>query len=350
MIRGLNAQVYEDNFSDGDLLGGISHSLNGVKSIEVLEGPGSALFGSGPPGGTINIVHFTPSSELHYGASVQAGSFGTITNNDYITGPTSIPGLNYRIDATVSRSDGFRDLANRDYEIRPSLEWQVGTHTLDFALDLRHISETPDSYGIIYFNGSPIKNVPINAKYSTPFATSNEDVVRPTLTDAWRVTDFLTINNRLSCLHRSLDALSNGDSTSTKVSGGAVVGRQLKAAAETISTAASTTSSSRFGNSTTGPIRHTLLTGFEYEHQTIDTERSTADLPNILNAFAPIPPETSLAGINFLCNSSHSCDQDQLVRELLWAISTRPIRSTSPTNSRSAPLCVRISSTRRSHR
>src|SRR6202012_2576719 len=84
LIRGLNAQVYEDNFSDGDLLGGISHSLNGVDHIEVVEGPGSALFGSGPPGGTINIVHSKPSSDLHAGASVQAGSFGTVVNNDYL--------------------------------------------------------------------------------------------------------------------------------------------------------------------------------------------------------------------------------------------------------------------------
>jgi hypothetical protein len=34
----------------------------------------------------------------------------------------------------------------------------------------------------------------------------------------------------------------------------------------------------RFG---TGSVGHTLLTGFEYQHQTIDTQRSTADLPNI---------------------------------------------------------------------
>lgn len=92
LIRGLNAQVYEDGFSDGDQLGGISHSLNGVQSIEILEGPGSALFGSGPPGGTINIVHYTPSPDFHFGASVQAGSFGTVSNSDYITGPTTLPG------------------------------------------------------------------------------------------------------------------------------------------------------------------------------------------------------------------------------------------------------------------
>jgi iron complex outermembrane receptor protein len=78
LIRGLNAQFYNDGFRDGDQLVGLPHSLNGVKQVEILEGPGSALFGSGPPGGTINIVHYTPSSDFHYGASVQAASFGTI--------------------------------------------------------------------------------------------------------------------------------------------------------------------------------------------------------------------------------------------------------------------------------
>ena len=38
LIRGLNAQVYTDGFSDGDQLGGLSHSLNGVKRVEILEG------------------------------------------------------------------------------------------------------------------------------------------------------------------------------------------------------------------------------------------------------------------------------------------------------------------------
>ncbi|HTJ92083.1 MAG TPA: TonB-dependent receptor, partial [Pararobbsia sp.] len=63
----------------------------------------------------------------------------------------------------------------------------------------------------------------------------------------------------------------------------------------------------------TGSVKHTLLTGFEYQHQTIDTERTTADLPNIPDAFAPVPPETSLAGLTFLCDAKHSCDNDHLV-------------------------------------
>ncbi|WP_109479250.1 TonB-dependent siderophore receptor [Paraburkholderia sp. C35] len=311
LIRGLNAQIYNDGFSDGDLLGGISHSLNGVDHIEIIEGPGSALFGSGPPGGTINIVHYTPSDEFHFGGNVQSGSYGTIGGSGYVTGPTGISGLNYRVDATISRSDGFRDLASRDEEIRPAFEWKLDNHKIDFSIDARNIHETPDSYGLIYFHGSPITNVSRDAKYSTPFAFAHGDYVRPTLTDEWKINDFLTINNRFSYLHRSLDVLGNGDSTSTKVSGNEVVGRQLRQQDD---------SDNSFDYQlepvwkfATGTVKHTLLTGFEYQHQTIDTERTTADLPNIPDAFAPVPPETSLAGLNFLCDAKHSCDNDHLV-------------------------------------
>ena len=310
LIRGLNAQIYEDGFSDGDQLGGISHSLNGVDRIEVLEGPGSALFGSGPPGGTINILHYTPSPVFHFGGNIQGGSFGTVTSNDYITGPTGASGLNYRIDATISHSDGFRDLSSHDYEIRPSLEWQLGNHTIDFALDLRQVYETPDSYGIIYFNGSPLKDVSIDSKYSTPFAFSHSNIVRPTVTDSWVVNDFLTVNNKFSYLHRTLDTLANGDSSSTKVSGGEVIGRQLRQQDDT-DDSFDYQLEPVWKFSTSG-VKHTLLTGFEFVHQTIATNRTTADLPNIPDAFAPVPPETSAANLTFLCDAKHSCGNDNL--------------------------------------
>ena len=285
LIRGLNAQIFTDRFNDGDQLGGLVHSLNGVKQIEILEGPGSALFGSGAPGGTINIVHYDPSPVFHWGTSTQVNSFGGVTNNEYVTGPTSITGLNYRIDATVTGGGAFRDLNSKDYEIRPEFQWHVNDHTFTFALDARHIEQTPDSYGLIYFGGQPITGVPNTAKYSTPFAFAKQDVVRPTFTDQWDVSDLLTINNRFSYTHREIDAMRNNDSM-TAINGAsgahlrpvlmALVGRQL-----------------RFQNDSdnffdyqfepvwkfyTGGIHHTLLTGFEYQHQDMDTFRVTADL------------------------------------------------------------------------
>jgi iron complex outermembrane receptor protein len=310
LIRGLNAQIYTDGFSDGDELSGLSHSLNGVERVEILEGPGSALFGSGPPGGTINIVHDEPSSVLHYGGNVQAGSFGTLANSDYATGPTGIAGLDYRVDATVSHADGFRDLSSRDQELRPAFRWQWGDHVTDVALDLRRIHETPDSYGLIYFDGAPIRNVSIDAKYSSPFTSARSTYVRPTLTDAWAVNDTLTINNRLSYLHRTLDVLVNGDSSSTKVTDGEVVDRQLRQQDDRDDSI--DYQLEPVWKFATGSLQHTLLTGFEYQHQSLATERSTADLPNIPDAFAPQPPETSLDGIVFKCDAKHSCDDDRL--------------------------------------
>ncbi|CAA2141690.1 TonB-dependent siderophore receptor [Hyphomicrobium sp. ghe19] len=339
LIRGLNAQVYSDGFSDGDQLGGLSHSLNGVQGIEIQEGPGSALFGSGPPGGTINILHYKPSSEFHYGDSLQVGSFGTITDNFFVTGPSTLPGLDYRVDATVSHSDGFRDLESQDYEIRPDFIWHFGDHTFEFALDARHLDQTPDSYGLIYFKGQPITGVPIDAKYSTPFADATQDFLRPTFADSWNVNDFLTVNNRFSYLYRTLDAVRNGDSTRTfvctnpatqkdPVTGKAcipdqVVGRQLRQQSDTDNDL--DYQFEPVWKFSTGAVSHTLLTGFEVQHETLSTSRSTADLPNIADAFAPVPPETSLNGLTFKCDASHSCDDDHLAATYLSLYATDQI-------------------------
>jgi iron complex outermembrane receptor protein len=326
LIRGLNAQVYTDGFSDGDQLGGLTHSLNGVRRIEILEGPGSALFGSGPPGGTINIVHYDPSPVFHWGTNVEAGSFGTINNSTYVTGPTRVPGLNYRIDSTVASSDGFRDLGSRDYEFRPSFSWQVEDHTYSFALDARHIEQTPDSYGLIYLNGQPISGVSSTAKYSTPFSFANQDYIRPTFTDKWDVTDFLTINNRLSYTHRDIDAMRNNDSmsaTGTHIVGDTLVGRQLRD--QNDSDGNLDYQFEPVWKFRTGSVGHTLLTGFEYQHDVMDTQRQTADLPNIANIFAPTPPELTPAGLSFLCDAKHSCDNDHLVADYFGFYATDQI-------------------------
>jgi iron complex outermembrane receptor protein len=330
LIRGLNAQFYNDGFREGDQLGGLSHMLNGVKQVEILEGPGSALFGSGPPGGTINIVHYTPSPDFHYGASVQTGSFGTINSTGYVTGPTSIAGLNYRIDGTASHTDGFRDLKASDYEIRPDVVWNVYNHTVEFSLDARQLRQQPDSYGIIYFNGSPLKSVPIDAKYSWPFSTADNNYLRPTITDKWFINDVLTINNRLSYLYRDFGVLRTGDSANTKVDTNPnsptfnqVVGMQIRNQHDRDNTL--DYQFEPVWKFATGPMTHTLLTGFEYLHQIIDSQRTTADLPNIPNAFAPVPAMLSPSQMAFQCGrvvsavsgltASHSCQDDHLATD-----------------------------------
>jgi len=149
LIRGLDARIYTDGLSDFDQINGLPHSLNGVDHVEILKGPGSALFGSGPPGGTINIVHSLPSSDPHAGISTQVGSFGSVTTDMFATGATTIPYLNYRVDGLVQHSDGFRSLKGADYELRPQFQYSWDHHETNMSLDLRHIEATPDPSGIV---------------------------------------------------------------------------------------------------------------------------------------------------------------------------------------------------------
>jgi iron complex outermembrane receptor protein len=310
MIRGLQAQTYNDGFSDGDQVNGPMHSLLGVERIEVLEGPGSALLGSGPPGGSINLIHYTPSAQLHWGSDIQVGSFGTANGSAYVTGSTGIDGLNYRLDVATSRSDGYRSLGSWRKEIRPALQWNIGDHKIEFSIEAQDYMATPDSYGMIYYQGAPISNVPFNAKYSTPFARARGNYVRTTLSDEWKINDHLTLNNRLSFMHHALDFYSNGDSTHAKIVGDVFTGRQLRHQDDTLNTI--DYQLEPIWKFSTGNIRHTLVTGLEYLNQGLNTDKTTADLPDIDDIFAPVPLETSIASLNFQCAPGHSCQNDQV--------------------------------------
>ncbi|HEY3793851.1 MAG TPA: TonB-dependent receptor, partial [Bradyrhizobium sp.] len=326
-IRGMDARFYSDNFPDGDQSNGFPHSLNGVERVEVLKGPGSALFGSGPPGGTVNVVHFAPSTVPGYGLSQQVGSFGSWTTSAYATGPTTIPGLNYRVDGLLQHSDGFRNLESANYEIRPVLQWNKDNHVTTFALDYRHIERTPDPYGLVYFNGAGLAGTPLNVpntfKYSTPFSFGSQNFARATLTDTWWFADYLTINNRLAFTYRDVSILRNSGGGNIFFSPVTNTWQQGAATCPTSGSCRQLREQTDLDDDFvyqfepvwkfhTGTVFHTLLTGAQVEWQSIDDQRATANLPNIANIFAPVIPETSIAGLTFLRDATHSGMVDQL--------------------------------------
>jgi iron complex outermembrane recepter protein len=308
LIRGLDARIYNDGFSDGDQRNGIPHSLNGVERVEVLEGPGSALYGSGPPGGTINVVHFAPSEVWNYGGSFEVGSFGLVSGSGYVTGPTHMQGLNFRVDGLAQHDNGFRSLASGDYELRPEISYTVGKHFILLAVDGRYLQATPDPAGLIYVNGTPITGVSREAKYSTPFSLGDQTLARATFSDMWNAGDNFTVTNRFSYMYRNLSILRNGDGGT--VTGIVFSGRQLRQQHDTLNDFDYELEPVwRFR---TGGLRHTLLTGFEAQHQGLFANRATADLPNITNIFDPIIPEQSVGQLTFLRDAKHSGFIDDL--------------------------------------
>jgi len=320
-IRGLEARIYNDGFSDGDERNGIPHSLNGVERIEVLEGPGSSLFGTGPPGGTINLVHFMPSSTLHYGGNFQAGSFDLFSGGAFITGATRVPGLNYRVDGLAQHEDGFRALASADYELRPVLSWSTGHHVLSFTTDGRDLQATPDPAGLIYVGATPITGVPRTTKYSTPFSIGDQTLARAIVSDVWAARPSLTVTNRFSYMYRNLSILRNADSGT--VTGIVFSGRQLRTQHDTLNDYDYEIEPLWVFH--TGKIRHSLLTGFEAQHQGLLDNRATADLQNITNIFDPVIPETSTAGLVFLRDATHSGFLDQLTANYFGLYATDQI-------------------------
>jgi iron complex outermembrane recepter protein len=309
LIRGLDARIFDEGFDDGDQRNGIPHSLSGVERVEILKGPGSALFGSGPPGGTIDIVHYTPSSTPGYGATLQGGSFGTVSASAYVTGPTGVEGLDFRLDGLAQHSDGYRGLRSDDDEIRPEISWAGDHHVVSLSVDARYLAGTPDAAGLIYVNGKPITGVsPDTTHYSTPFGFGDQGLLRIIGSDVWTVAPFLTINNRFSYMYRDLSILRNGDSGT--VVGDALTGRSLRKQHDLINDY--DYELEPVWTFHTGAVGHTLLTGFEYQHQQLHTDRSTAALPNITDIFDPVVPETSEGSLTFLRDATHSGDIDRL--------------------------------------
>lgn len=308
VIRGLDARIYDDGFSFGDQRNGVPHSLNGVQRIEILKGPGSALFGSGPPGGTINIVHYQPSDSFGYGGKFEAGSFGLYSGSAYITGNTGVQGLDFRIDGLAQHEDGYRQLQSGDYEIRPEVSWTIDDHHLTLSVDARALQATPDPAGLIYVKGQPITGVSTQAKYSTPFSKGDQSLELVTLADVWTPAPYVTITNRFSYMHRDLDILRNGDGGT--IVGTALTGRQLRKQHD-LSDDFDYQLEPVWTFSTYG-IGHTLLTGIEIQRQQLFSDRATADLPSIANIYNPVIPEVSPASLSFLRDAKHSGFVDNL--------------------------------------
>jgi iron complex outermembrane receptor protein len=315
IIRGLNATFLNDGLPDSTSdLTGIPHSLTGVERIEILKGPGSALYGGSQPGGTINLVHFRPSDVPAASVTQQVESFGTSTTDLSATGPTGTPNLDWRVDARFQKSDGFRGLRSEVAEVLPAFSFRPEGHDVEVRFEYRHIEQLPDATGIPFSppngTGLPLP-VPANFRYYTPFAEGNQDIARVFASDAWTVNDFLTVNERAAFTNRSVDIFRNtGGSVNLIGSAYGLTNRQLRAQGDNVNDLiyqAEPTWKFQIGE-----VKQTLLSGFEARRVDAQSARSTADLPNIGNIFGPVVPEQSLSSLVFKCDAGHSCNDDTM--------------------------------------
>jgi iron complex outermembrane receptor protein len=122
-----------ENMPSGYLINGFNggrgfsghRDLSNVAYVEILKGPGSALYGRSEPGGTINIVTKKPQYLTSGYLKASAGSFEQYRlEGDFTSGLSDA--VAFRINGAWQDYDSFRDHVFSDKKIvTPSLRWQL---------------------------------------------------------------------------------------------------------------------------------------------------------------------------------------------------------------------------------
>lgn len=122
-----------ENMPSGYLINGFSagrgfsghRDVSNVAYIEILKGPGSALYGRSEPGGTINMVTRKPQFAAEGYLKLSSGSFSQHRlEGDYSNAVTDQVAV--RLSGAVQDYGSFRDEVTSDKQVlTPSLLWQI---------------------------------------------------------------------------------------------------------------------------------------------------------------------------------------------------------------------------------
>ncbi|WP_417762984.1 TonB-dependent siderophore receptor [Shewanella sp.] len=155
-----------NGYSAGRGYSGRRDTVN-IQSIEVLKGPGSALYGRSEPGGTINIItkkpQFTPDGYLQ----LTAGSYDHYRAEADYTNAINEQ-LAFRVSGAYEDNGSFRDTVSaKKWFVAPSLTYLINERTtLSYELELLR-QEMPFDRGIAVQNND-FSAVDIHRFYGEP--------------------------------------------------------------------------------------------------------------------------------------------------------------------------------------
>lgn len=132
-IRGYDA-AYGSVYLDGLLSEagvGSNYELAGLQQVEVVKGPASALFGSAPLGGIVNMVSKRPQAEAFMDMSLSTGSYDLVEGALDANAPLNQDGtLSARINIVYRDVDSFvRNSGQNRLYAAPSIKWQMAPST-----------------------------------------------------------------------------------------------------------------------------------------------------------------------------------------------------------------------------
>ncbi len=144
-----------NGFSAGRGFSGLRDTSN-IQFIEILKGPGSALYGRGEPGGTINIVTKKPQFEQQGYVSAELGSDEHTRFEGDFTSALSNQ-VAFRINGAYEDSGSFRDTVESEkLALAPSLLYKI-TEQTSITYELEYVDQAiPFDRGIPVLAGIDI--------------------------------------------------------------------------------------------------------------------------------------------------------------------------------------------------
>lgn len=270
-----------ENMPSGYLINGFNggrgfsghRDLSNVAYVEILKGPGSALYGRSEPGGTVNIVTKKPQYETSGYVKASVGSFEQYRlEGDVTSGLTDK--LAFRLNGAWQEHDSFRDYVFSDKKIiTPSVRWQMSDKaSLLYEMEYLKQEQLFDR-GIVVLNND-INTVPRSRYLGEPNdgatvvnATGHQLTYDYELNDVWSLT--AGYNYRDSSLKGYSSDAELAKGRQSLFDDGRTLTRQHR-----YRDYASEDNSLRLelsGHVDTGFIRHNLLLGADAYHYSLNT-------------------------------------------------------------------------------
>jgi iron complex outermembrane receptor protein len=151
----------DENVPSGYLVNGFNagrgfsgrRDASNIQSIEVLKGPGSALYGRSEPGGTINLVTKKPQFDSEGSLELAVGRFDTYRVAGDFTAPIG-DSFAFRVNGAYEEGDSFRDtVSSEKYAFTPSFLVRLSdATTVSYELEVVN-QEAPFDRGIVALGG-----------------------------------------------------------------------------------------------------------------------------------------------------------------------------------------------------
>lgn len=132
-LRGFNMlESVTDGIRNTNGLDVQADGLATIERVEILRGPGGAVFGMGSPGGVVNIVTKKPQARAQQEFQLGVGNFGYVQPQVDVTGPLVKGGaLRYRIIGTAEQRNSYIAFVEpKASQIAPTIEWQMRKNVL----------------------------------------------------------------------------------------------------------------------------------------------------------------------------------------------------------------------------